>query len=93
MKDINASQTLLKNQYSHIGGQNFWFVPETTEFVQVLHGAGHWLCVTTVGYKAGEVKVLDSLYSTVPTKVKRQIAVLTHTPSPQLKLIFVSGAQ
>ena len=99
-RQINASQTLLKNQYSYIGGlqntllgQNFSFVPETTEFVQVLHGAGHWLCVTTVGCKAGEVKVLDSLYSTVPTKVKRQIAVLTRTPSPQLKLIFVSVAQ
>ena len=36
---------------------------------------------------------MDSLYSTVPTKVKWQIAVLTRTPSPQLKQIFSSVAQ
>ena len=49
--------------------------------MQVLHGASHWLCVTTAGCREGEVNILDSLYNSAPPKVKRQIAILMHSPS------------
>ena len=62
---INASQNILKQQHPHVGGfqntllgPNFSFAPQSTEFVQVLHGASHWLCVSTAGCKEGEVNVL-----------------------------------
>ena len=97
---VNASQKLLKQQHPHVGGfqntllgQNFSFAPENTEFVQVLHGANHWLCLSTAGCKEGEVNVLDSLFNTVPPKVKRQIAVLMRSPSRKLKMNFLSVAQ
>ena len=89
---INAIQNILKQQHPHVGGfqtmllgQNFSFAPQSTEFVQVLHGASHWLCVSTAGCKEGQVNVLDSLYSTVPPKVKRQIAILMHSPTRKLR--------
>ena len=55
-------------------GQTFAFVPECTEFVQLVYNCNHGLCVSTVGCKKGEVNVL---YDTVPLKVKRQIVILT----------------
>ena len=97
---INASQTLLKQQHPHFGGfqntllgQTFVFVPECTEFVQLLHGSNHWLCVSTVGYKESEINVLDSLYNTVPLKVKRQIAILMNSKTSTLKLNFINVAK
>ena len=59
----------------------------------MVHGASHWLCVSTAGCKEGEVNVLDSLYSTVPPKVKRQIAILVHSPTRKLKMNFLNVAQ
>ena len=95
-----CSQQLLRKQHPQIGGlqntllgQNLSFRIECAEFVQVLHGSSHWLCVSTIGCKMGEVKVLDSLYTCVPAKVVRQIAALIHSETPELRLLFLDSAQ
>ena len=81
---INASQILLQQQ-SPVGGlQNtnlgltFAFEIQSQEFIQTLHnGWGHWLMVSNIGAKdCTEVFVCDSMYPTVNTYVKRQIAAL-----------------
>lgn len=68
-------------------GQNLSFPSEDGEFVQILHGSSHWLCISTIGCKDGEVEVLDSMFSSVPQKVVRQIATLTRTSASNLKFL------
>ena len=99
-KIINASQQLLRKQYPQIGGlqntllgQNLSFSVERAEFVQVLHASSHWLCISTIDCKMGEVKIFDSLYTSVPAKVVRQIAALIHSETPELRLLFLDIAQ
>ena len=67
---IQQAQILLKKINPLIEGfqrttlgpiRNFDIV--TSEFVQILHtGHMHWVCVSSVGCKPGEVKLYDSLY-------------------------------
>ena len=72
---VNASQRLLKQDFPHIGslqktllGQSLSFSVESAEFAQVLHnGVNHWLCVTNIGCAKGEVVILNSLYSMLPS--------------------------
>ena len=59
------------------------------EFIQVLHhGHDHWLTISTIGAAKDEV-VFDSMYASVSTKVKHQIAALLATQSKTIKLTFV----
>ena len=66
---VNAAQGLLKRQFPHINGlqevglgRTLFFVIQTEEFIQVLHnGHDHWVTVSTIGCKAGEINVFDSL--------------------------------
>ena len=70
---IHAAQVLLKSQAPMVGGLQepgkghvCSFDIEQGEFVQILHdGHGHWLMVSTVGAKNGEVHVYDSMYPSV----------------------------
>lgn len=98
---VNASQDLLKRQYPNIGGcqntllgQNLSFSIERKDFVQILHGLSHWLCVSSIGCKEGEVEVIDSSISdSIPQNIIRQVAALLHTDKPQLKLTILDTAQ
>ena len=48
----------------------------------------------TIGCTAGcKVNVLDSLYNTIPLEVKRQIAILMHSPTKTLKMNFLNVAK
>ena len=49
-------------------------------FIQILHnGFGHWLTISTIGATSpSEVFVYDSLYYSIGTYVKRQIAAIMH---------------
>ena len=92
---IHAAQVLLKNQVPVIGGlqepgkgQMCSFDIERGEFVQILHdGHGHWLMVSTIGVKNdGEVHVYDSMYSSVRTYTKKQIASILCTEQSRIEL-------
>ena len=56
---------------------SYAFDIESNEFTQVLHnGHGHWMTISTVGAREAEVLVYDSLYPSVSSCVKRQVAAL-----------------
>ena len=92
---INAAQTILSEQFGLPGLQNselgsvFAFSIEANEFVQILHGAGHWLTISTIGTEHSNVFVYDSLYSSPPAVVKQQIAALLATPKSEIQLQYV----
>ena len=68
-------------------GQNLSFECQPSEFVQILHtGAAHWICISTIGCENGQVNILDSLYTSLPTKASDQVAALLHTKLSSLKL-------
>ena len=89
---INASQVLLKQGSGMHGFQ------ETTlgmtlaydvlwgGFVQILHdGFGHWLTISTIeATSPTEVFVYDSMYTTISTNVKRQIAAIMARPEEKI---------
>ena len=90
---IDAAQRLLKQYSTAICGfQNTLlgakFKPETEDFVQILFdGREHWLAVSTVGTKADNVvMVYDSLYKSISSHTKQQVASLMNTRSSKSEL-------
>ena len=69
---IDAAQRLLKmlahdkfsGFQSVVVGMTMQFEIQEREFIQILHcNSGHWLTISTIGCKASEVFIYDSLYS------------------------------
>ena len=59
------------------------------EFIQILHdGHGHWLMVSGVITEDGaqEIHVYDSMYATVGTYTKKQIASIVSSSEKEIKL-------
>ena len=92
---ISAAQSLLKKENPMVGGfqppylgQTCGFDIQTGEFVQILHdGHGHWLTVSTVGAEDGaEVYVYDSMYPTVGTYTKKEVASILCSKKKSIKL-------
>ena len=88
---ISAAQKLLKAAFPNIGslqspvlGERLQFKPAATAFVQILNFCGHWACVSTIGCKPGHVNVYDSLFSTPPASLVRQLCCLIQTKEAQL---------
>ena len=81
---INAAQKLLKTQFPAVSGfqsvvcgltMKFNVHVELGESIQILHTSqGHWLTDSTFGAEHPEVRVYNSLYSTLPILAKAQIA-------------------
>ena len=94
---MSAVQKLLKQQLPVRNGFQdprcglaYAFEIMSDEFIQVLHnGHDHWLTISTIGAAKDEVFVFDSMYASVSTKVKHQIAALLPTQSKTIKLSFV----
>ena len=95
---VSAAQRLLKQMFP-LGygfqdtclGMTYSFTIEYGEFIQVLHnGHNHWLTISTIGAKKDEVFIYDSLYNSVSTKVKTQIAALLAAKGESIKLSFVN---
>ena len=94
---INAAQAVLKHQFQlPVGlqdvslGRTLAFDIQRSEFIQILHnGSCHWLLVTNIGAEKDCIFVYDSLYPTVNSTTKRQIAALFATPAPRISLQFV----
>ena len=91
---IDAVQKLLKKKMgaksgfqSVTLGHTLHFDVQSDQFVQILHnGHGHWLTISTIGVRHPEVSVYDSMYPTVSTHAKRQIASLLVTSQKEIKL-------
>ena len=91
---IDTAQKLLKqkvparNGFQDVCcGQTYAFDVESSEFTQVLHnGHGHWLTISTIGAQEAELLVYDSLYPSISSSVKRQIAALLATDHDEITL-------
>ena len=90
---IHAAQLLLKKQAPVVGGlqepgkgQVCAFDIERGEFIQIIHdGHGHWLMISTIGVKNdGEVHVYDSMYPSVGSYTKKQIASILCTEQSKI---------
>ena len=94
---IDAAQKILKesvpakNGFQSVClGRTCAFQIETSEFVQILHnGHDHWITISTFGADEGEVFVYDSLYCSVSSSVKAQIACLLATKKEKIELKFI----
>ena len=95
---INAAQSLLKKQFSHIHGlqdtnlgSTLTFDIMRKEFVQILFtGEDHWLTVSTFGLQSSFIHVLDSLHSTLSSSAKDQICALLNTDQDTINVQFVN---
>ena len=71
-------------------GLTMKFNNEPDEFVQIIHNDQlQWLTISTVGTLHPEVMLCDSLYSTIPTQAKEEIASLIATQQPNLTVKFM----
>ena len=89
---ILKEQSVLQNGFQpSTRGQTYTFEIETDDFIQILHnGCGHWLTISTIGAKDdAEVCIYDSMYPSVSTIVKSQIAALLPTKNKEIKLRFM----
>lgn len=95
---IRAVQSLMKKAYpsvrglqSPILGLNLNFEIQRGEFVQVLHVYGsHWLTISNIGCKPGEIFVYDSLPNCeLYSCSKRQIASILHSDKKKIDVIFM----
>ena len=47
------------------------------EFIQILHnGQDHWITVSNISCREGEIEVFDSIYNTIGSHSRKQIASL-----------------
>ena len=89
---IHSAQLLMLQQFPHVSGlqspvlqQTLAFKVHRSEFVQIICvGSSHWCTVSNFGCDDGEVKVYDSMYSTVSSATVRIIASLLCSSAPQL---------
>ena len=94
---INAAQGLLKSQFPHINGlqevglgQTLSFAIQTEEFIQILHtGYCHWVTVSTIGCKDGEINIFDSFPAALTSDLMNQIAALLATPKDTIKVKYI----
>ncbi len=82
---VNAAQEVLKKQFPALGslqdvalGVCMNFKIQAGDFIQILHSNYHWL---TIGL---QYPVFDSLYTSISTTVKAQIANLMSTQNTKI---------
>ena len=88
---IDAAHRLLRAQFNCAGlqspllAQNLQFSVQKGEFIQILHdGFGHWLMVSTKGVSADQIRVYDSLYPSIGSFTKRQIAAILQSSNSEI---------
>ena len=58
----------------------------TAESIQLLHtGCGHWVAISTIGYKLAEVNVYDSMRPALTDNLNRQISAILCLPIQKRK--------
>ena len=89
---INAAQLHLKEESGLLGFQETtlgmtlaYDVPQGG-FIQIVHdGFGHWLTISTIeATSSTEVFVYDSMYASISTNVKQQIAAIMARPEEKI---------
>ena len=71
-------------------GLTLSYAVQAEEFIQVLHiGHGHWVTVSTVGCKDGEIHIFDSFPPAPTSHLMNQIAVLLPTPKPAITVNYM----
>ena len=80
---MNASQTLLKNQYPLVNGFTSTLKVAslkgcTPNYNQILHCATkhHWVTLTTFGCKDGEIRIYDLIFTKVDDTIMSTIVML-----------------
>ena len=89
---INAALKMIKSQFPSLAGlddcllgQNLSYPVTNEAFIQILHVDGnHWIGVEHVSSDC--VNIYDSVYSSVSTDTKIQIASLLHTGNQRITL-------
>ena len=83
-------QTGVRGLQSPCLGQTCAFDIQKSDFVQVIsNGYNHWLTVSTIGAEDGTVNVYDSLYVSVNSNIKDQIAAIVNTNDSEITLNFI----
>ena len=94
---INAAQTLLKQQFPHVGGLQEVVLADTLafeiqggEFVQILNvRRSHWIAISNIGCQGGVVNVYDSMPNCdLPRRTKQQIAAILFWKKKNFRLQF-----
>ena len=96
-KIINEAQSLLKKKYPYVNGLQdvtlgltLSFAIQTEEFVQILHtGHAHWVTVSNIGCKDGEINIFDSYPPVTTTHLLDQIAALLATPRSIINIRYM----
>ena len=92
---MNNAQNILHDKFPLVEGLEDtvlgpvgMFSVHTGEFVQILHdGQCHWVAVSNIGCKKGEIDYFDSLFSgTIKHHVKKLIASLAHEDGKALRV-------
>ena len=95
---INAAQKLLAQQFPYISGlQNvaigltMSFSIQTGEFLQIIDTTHHhWITISTIGVQnPSEVRVYDSVYSSLPRMAQAQIACILFTQQCTINVKFM----
>ena len=61
----------------------------TAESIQLLHtGCGHWVAISTIGYKLAEVNVYHSMRPVLTDSLKRQISAILCLPIQKKECIL-----
>ena len=88
---VNAAQHLLKEQFPALGslqdvalGLVMNFQIQNGDFLQIIHSNYHWLTVSSIGLQYPNVRVFDSLYTSISATVKAQIANLLSTQDSKI---------
>lgn len=91
---INAAQALLAQQFPNLAGLQdvvlgvaMMFTSQTGEFLQIINtGHAHWITISSIGEHHPVIRVFDSLYDSIPTMAKVQIASLLQTQSNSIQV-------
>lgn len=99
---INCAQNILHETFPSIAGleettigSKLLFTAHKQEFVQILHdGNLHWVCVSNIGCRKGEINYYDSLYcERIKPHVQKQIATLLHEELDHIKIHIKASQQ
>ena len=95
-EEINHAQAILKKQHPDIDGFQDMAIFEdngchfvgtpSRPFVQILHAfSNHWICVSNVGCRDGQIKIYDSLWTgRLTPKLQKQVAWMLFTKEDEI---------
>ena len=92
--EINYAQRLLKEKHPNVSGLRTTLykgkIPEIEDSVQIVHCSTrhHWITVSTINCKDGEVRVLDSLFTNCDKETEAVIRGLYQRDTENIRIIM-----